>query len=232
MKKANMPEKLIIIAGHYGSGKTNVAVNLALKLKNNGSAVTIIDIDTVNPYFRTADSVKLLNDMGIRCIIPKFANTNVDIPSLPAEIYSTFDLGENEYSVYDAGGDDDGAAVLGMYGEYFEKYGYEMWCVCNMYRPLTGDPQCAADLIRDIEKRSGLKCTGIINNSNLSYETTDEIFKNSFGYINKIKELTNLPIIFHSAFNNILSADNEIFHMQNATKNLYGGNNDEQSDIQ
>jgi len=218
-----MRNKLIIITGHYGSGKTNVAVNLALKLNNEGKQVTIVDMDIVNPYFRTADSAEMLTDKGIKCIIPEFANSNLDLPAIPAEIYSTFEPADNECVIYDVGGDDDGAVALGMYKQYFDKCGYDMWCVCNMYRPLISDPTDAAALISDIEYKSRLKCTGIINNSNLSVETTDETVTDSFGYIEKISEITGLPVIFHTAFNHIVSDNENIFHIINVTKNLYGG---------
>ena len=218
-----MRNKLIIITGHYGSGKTNVAVNLAVKLNNDGKKVTIVDMDIVNPYFRTADSALMLADKGIKCIIPEFANSNIDLPAIPAEIYSTFEPDDNECVIYDVGGDDDGAVVLGMYKQYFDKCGYDMWCVCNMYRPLIADPADAAALISDIERKSQLKCTGIINNSNLSVETTDEVVTDSFGYIDTISKITGLPVIYQTAFNQILSDNENIFHINNVTKNLYGG---------
>ena len=215
--------RLIIITGHYGSGKTNVAVNLAMKLSNDGAKVTIVDMDIVNPYFRTADSAETLREKGVKCIIPEFANSNVDLPMLPAEIYSTFNPSENEVVIYDVGGDDDGAVALGMYKQYFDKIGYDMWCVCNMYRPLISDPSEAAALISDIQRKSQLKCTGIINNSNLSVETTEEVFSDSFGYINAVSEITGLPVVYQTAFNHILSDNENIFHINNVTKNLYGG---------
>lgn len=222
-----MRNKLIIITGHYGSGKTNVAVNLAVKLKNDGYNVTIVDMDIVNPYFRTADSVDLFDEKGIKYIIPKFANSNVDLPSLPSEIYSTFNHADNEYVIYDVGGDDDGATALAMYKQYFDKCGYNMWCVCNMYRPLISNANHACDLISDINKKSRLTCTGLINNSNLGVETTDDIFNDSFAYINEINRITGLPIIFHTALNHILPNNKNIFHINNITKNLYGGQIDE-----
>lgn len=222
-----MRNKLIIITGHYGSGKTNVSVNLALKLKNDGYNVTIVDMDIVNPYFRTADSVDLFDEKGIKYIIPKFANSNVDLPSLPAEIYSTFNHADNEYVIYDVGGDDDGATALAMYKQYFDKCGYDMWCVCNMYRPLISNPNHACDLISDINKKSRLTCTGIINNSNLGIETTDDILNDSFAYIDEISRISGLPIIFHTALNHILPYNENIFHINNVTKNLYGGHIDE-----
>ena len=114
-------EKIIVVTGHFGAGKTNFATaNLAKEAKKNGRPVTLIDLDIVNPYFRAADDKGELEELGIRCIIPDFANTNVDIPTLPPEIYSALEAYENpDYdgvTIFDVGGDN-GAAALGMYGE-------------------------------------------------------------------------------------------------------------------
>ncbi|MCL2517453.1 MAG: P-loop NTPase [Oscillospiraceae bacterium] len=207
-----MFKNFIIITGHYGSGKTNIAVNLAMTLRQSNKNVTIVDMDIVNPYFRMADSKILLERMGIKCIIPEFANTNVDMPALPAEIYSTFN--QDGYVIYDVGGDDNGATALSVYKEYFDKCEYDMFCVCNMYRPLTADPLDAVALLRDIEKKSRLKCTGIINNSNIGVETDEKILFNSFEYISEVCRISGLPLIFHSTNLNF-------FKMQNVTKNIW-----------
>ena len=213
-----MFRNFIIITGHYGSGKTNIAVNIAMTLKQANKNVTIVDMDIVNPYFRTADSKVLLERMGIKCIIPEYANTNVDMPALPAEIYSTFTQDfSGSYVIYDVGGDDDGATALSMYKEYFDKYDYDMFCVCNMYRPLTADPLDAVALLRGIETKSRLKCTGIINNSNIGEETDEKILFNSFDYINEVCRISGLPLIFHST----VQKDLNFFKMQNVTKNIW-----------
>lgn len=107
-------KRINLLAGHYGSGKTNIAVNLAMKIKAESNDVVIVDLDTVNPYFRTVDSKKELNEKGIKVLASQYAGSNVDFPALPSSFYSIFD-NKNTYAVIDIGGDDQGAYALGRY---------------------------------------------------------------------------------------------------------------------
>ena len=117
-------QKRIVVVGHYGSGKTEFSLNLAFRLREQGEKVTIVDLDVVNPYFRTADAVKELKAQGIRVIVPEYANTNVDVPALPPDIFAAF---ETEGTViFDVGGDDDGAIVLGRFFSRFQETPYDM----------------------------------------------------------------------------------------------------------
>jgi len=219
-------EKIVIITGHFGSGKTNVAVNLAVKLALSGKQVAIADFDIVNPYFRTADSTAVLSDHGVRCIIPEFANSNVDIPSIPPEINAVFEKNgqKDEVCIFDVGGDDSGAVALGMFAERIKNCGYEMLFVCSMYRPLTETPEDAADLMHDIESASHLKCSGLINNSNIGPETTTQDILASEAYIDKISELTGVPVLFGSAMSALVpEGERPYLSMFNATKSIYGG---------
>ncbi len=165
-------KRITIFCGHYGSGKTNIAVNYAFYLKKCGKDVAIGDVDIVNPYFRTKDSEKELTDAGIGVISLPFANSNVDLPSLPSEVYS---LVQNRarYAVLDVGGDDRGAYALGRYAPYIlEENDYDMLFVTNFYRPLTQTPDDAFAVLREIEEACKIPFTGIVNNSNLGTETT------------------------------------------------------------
>ncbi len=188
-------KKIIIIAGHYGAGKTNVAVALALRQKFEApeKSVALIDLDTVNPYFRAADSASLLRSSGVRPITPEFANTNVDIPTLPPEIASVFL--SDETAVFDVGGDD-GAVALGVFEADIKKAGYEMLYVTNMYRPLTETPESALCVMREIEAYSRLRFTGIINNSNLGAETNANTVLASLPYAEELSALAELPIVY------------------------------------
>ncbi|MGN1118084.1 MAG: hypothetical protein ACI4RU_05680, partial [Acutalibacteraceae bacterium] len=144
MKRVN------IFCGHYGSGKTNIAINYAVYLKNQGLDVSIADIDIVNPYFRTKDSEDELNKKGIEVISLPFANTNVDLPALPAEVYSLVQ-NKSRYAVFDVGGDDRGAYALGRYvPSILEENNYNMFFVANFYRPLTQTAREALEVIREI----------------------------------------------------------------------------------
>ena len=130
-------KRLTLFAGHYGSGKTNIAVNYALHLAREGNKVTVADLDIVNPYFRTKDSEEELSRAGIRLISPRFANSNVDLPALPAESYRLVQ-DRSEYGVMDIGGDDRGAYALGRYRDaILEEDDYRMAFVVNFHRPLT-----------------------------------------------------------------------------------------------
>lgn len=179
-------KKIQIIVGHYGAGKTNVAVNLALEIKKSINDVSLVDLDIVNPYFRAADNKTLLEENGIKPILPRFANTNVDIPTPPIEIKSVFD--SDCYSVFDVGGDDDGAIVLSVYKNEIIKKSYDMLFVYNAYRPLIEDPVDAFNLMKRIEKVSGLRFSGIVNNSNLGAETCADTI---IGSTLKVKSLSS-----------------------------------------
>ena len=150
----NNTKRISIFCGHYGSGKTNIAVNYALSLKEQGIPVRIADLDIVNPYFRTKDSARELEEAGIELISPTFANTNVDLPALPQELYALVQQ-THTHAVMDVGGDDRGAYALGRYAPYIrEENNFDMFCVVNFYRPLTTTPEEAAEIMAEIEAES------------------------------------------------------------------------------
>ena len=137
-------KRLTLFAGHYGSGKTNLALNWAYALRREGLAVTVADLDIVNPYFRTKDAAAALERAGIGLISSAYANTNLDVPAMPKEIYALVD-GRDRYAVLDVGGDDRGALALGRYVPAIrEENDYEMLLVVNASRPLT---RTAADAL-------------------------------------------------------------------------------------
>lgn len=186
-------KKLTIITGHYGSGKTNVSVNLALHAAKQGRRCTVIDLDIVNPYFRTADFEELFKENGITLKAPMYANSNLDIPALNISVKSILD--ESDCVIIDVGGDDEGAKALGRYAKVISECDdREMLYVINKCRYLTKEPQEALELMRDIEAASTLRCTGIINNTNLGAETTEDIVLSSQEYARKVAEAAGLPV--------------------------------------
>ena len=192
-------KRLTLFAGHYGSGKTNIAVNYALHLAKTGKKVCIADLDIVNPYFRTKDSEKELMAAGIRLVSPKFANSNVDLPALPAESYRLVQ-DRSEYGIMDIGGDDRGAYALGRYAEAIKaEDDYRMAFVVNCYRPLTATVEDAIEIMREIEAAAGIKFTCIVNNSNLGNETTANTLLDSLDFVNELSLKTGLPIWMHTA---------------------------------
>ena len=199
-------KRLTLFAGHYGSGKTNIAVNYAIHLAKEGKRVCIGDLDIVNPYFRTKDSEKALSQAGVELISPQFANSNVDLPALPAEAYRLVE-DKGIYAIMDIGGDDRGAYALGRYVPAIrQENNYRMVFVANCYRPLTRTPREALEVMREIETACGLAFTDLINNSNLGTETSPETVLESLDYINELKQLSGLPLFAHTAEHSVAEA--------------------------
>ena len=194
-KDASMDfKRILLLSGHYGSGKTNIALNLAHLLRQTHERVTIADVDIVNPYFRTSDSRRELEDAGIRLICSEFAGSNVDLPALPASIYAVTD-DPTQAAIIDVGGDDRGALALGrLRDRILEENDYEMLLVINRFRPLTKTPELTVEVMREIEIAGGIPFTAVINNSNLGAETTPEDVLNSMAYADEVCRLTGLPL--------------------------------------
>ena len=187
-------KRISIFCGHYGSGKTNIAVNYALSLKEQGISVRIADLDIVNPYFRTKDSAQELETAGIELISPVFANTNVDLPALPQEMYALVQQ-KHMHAVMDVGGDDRGAYALGRYAPFIrEENNFDLFCVVNFFRPLTATPEEAAEVMAEIEAAAHLPFTAIINNSNLGEATTLEDVLSTKEKCEALSRMTGLPI--------------------------------------
>lgn len=187
-------KRLTLLCGHYGSGKTNIAVNLAYKLKQQHEKTTIADLDIVNPYFRTKDSSGEFEDLGIRLICSDYANSNVDIPALPQDIYALTEDKELK-AIIDVGGDDRGALALGrLTPAILAENDYEMLMVLNFFRPLTPDAKSVLEVMAEIEAACKIKFTGLINNSNLGVETTPQNILSSNKKAEEVSKLTGLPL--------------------------------------
>ena len=192
-------KRLTLFAGHYGSGKTNIAVNYAMHLAREGKQVCIADLDIVNPYFRTKDSERELAELGIDLISPRYANTNVDLPALPAESYRLVQ-DKSVYGVIDIGGDDRGAYALGRFADAIkEEANYRMAFVLNQYRPLTATIPDAIEILHEIEAACGIRFNCIVNNSHLGAETTPEIVRESVAFAEEFSKATGLPLWLHTA---------------------------------
>ena len=192
-------KRLTLFAGHYGSGKTNIAVNYALKLSAEGKSVCIADLDIVNPYFRTKDSEAELAAAGIALVSPQYANTNVDLPALPAESYRLVQ-DKSVFGIMDIGGDDRGAYALGRFAPAIKAEGdYRMAFVVNCYRPLTTTVEDTVEIMKEIEAACGLGFTCIVNNSNLGEESTAKTLLDSLDFVERLSRATGLPVWMHTA---------------------------------
>ena len=191
-------KRITMLCGHYGSGKTNVAVNLALEMSKTHDNVVALDLDIVNPYFRTKDSMKEFEKAGIRLIASEYANTNVDIPALPQEMYAVTD-DKSITAVLDVGGDDRGALALGRLAPaILSENDYEMLMVINCYRPLTKTAEQTIEVMHEIETACKMKFTGLVNNSNLGALTTKEDILASLPYAEEVSLKTGIPLVLTS----------------------------------
>jgi len=203
-------KRITLLAGHYGSGKTNIAVSMALAeaagkrwipegengVERKFRQLAIADLDIVNPYFRTEDSRDDLEKAGIRLICSVYANSNVDLPSMPEDLYAITD-DRSLRTVIDVGGDDRGALALGRLSEAVRNEAdYEMFMVINCFRPLTRDAASTVEVIREIELAGRLPFTGLINNSNLGRDTAPEDVLGSLSYAREVEDLSGLPLVY------------------------------------
>ena len=185
-------KRITIFAGHYGSGKTTAAVAYAKKLREKHEKVMIVDIDLINPYYRTKDAQDELDALGISVVSPTYANTNIETPSVPPQVMAAFSQ-KDTYVVFDAAGDDDGAVVLSRFFVEFSQEDYDFFMVVNTKRPLTRDRQSIIIYKDDIERASRMQFTALVNATNLSAETTVSDILEGEKIVNEVAEATRLP---------------------------------------
>lgn len=214
---------VVVVCGHYGVGKTNLSLNLALDAAARGFDVTLVDLDVVNPFFRSSDYGELLDDAGVRVIAPVFAGTNLDGPSLSGTILPaieqaqyTPEAGEPErLLIIDAGGDDVGATALGRFAHAVAADPYEMLYVVNRSRNLTQEPAEAAEVLREIEAKSHLRATAVANNTHLQSDTDARVIEQGIPFAQEVAELVDLPLAFTTvpADQTTSVADRETIHL-------------------
>lgn len=211
-------KRITLLCGHYGSGKTNIAVNLSLEMRKHYEKVAIADLDIVNPYFRTKDSAEELQKADIKLIVSEYAGTNVDIPALPQGMYSLTD-DKSVMAVIDVGGDDRGALALGRLSDAIKaENNYEMLLVINKFRPLTPDVASTLEVMAEIETACRIKFTGIVNNSNLGELTEPQDVLGSMQYAEDVSAVTGLPIKFtavnETLYNSLKGKINNLFPLK------------------
>jgi len=192
-----LDKRLVIVIGHYGSGKTEFSVNYAVKMKESFENVNIADLDIVNPYFRSREKREFFERIGIKVFDSSIKNTAVDIPALPAQLMGVI-LNPNEKSVLDVGGDPVGARVLARYSEQIKNVEYDMFFVINGNRPETNTVEGALKHLRMIEATSRLKVTGLINNTHMLKDTTAEDVEFGHELTKKVSWETDIPIRYEA----------------------------------
>lgn len=209
-KRPKLLKQVIVIVGGYGSGKSEVAVNLARYLLINQEVtenISIADLDIVNPYFRSREAGEQLDKLGIKSIIPIGENFHADLPIILPQIKGAIQNPQGKL-ILDVGGDDVGARVLSSLGGAFEKETYDLLLVLNASRPFTADVDGSCKLIKSIEESSRLKFTGIIANTHLMDNTTPEIIYEGLKLAKKVSKKTGLPIKFLSVVNEMVNKIN------------------------
>lgn len=190
--------RIHIFTGHFGSGKTEIAVNYAMMLSRKSKGTILVDLDIINPFFRSSEVKEVLEQEGVRVISPVFALTTVDVPSLPAAIQSVFQTEQGQV-VFDVGGDEVGARVLGRYYHYFSAAGYEMFYVINTRRPLSSTSEDIIEMLEAVQDRSRLQVTGLISNTNLSYETEVSHILEGQMIVEEVGRRRSLPVVMTCA---------------------------------
>ncbi len=193
---------VVVVVGHYGVGKTNLSLNLAFDARERGSAVALVDLDVVNPYFRSSDSRALLEERGVRLVAPVFAGTNLDGPSLSPEVPAAIEWARaapGRVAVVDAGGDDAGATALGRFADAVAAGPYEMLYAVNRSRNLTQDPAGAAEVLREVEAASRLRATAVVNNTHLKGDTDLETIRRGIPFAEEVARASGLPLAFTTA---------------------------------
>lgn len=197
--------RIAAVVGHYGSGKTEIAMALSIRAAEEGRKVKIVDLDIVNPFFRSAEQREALGALGVGLIAPPYALTGVDLPVLPAEVQSVFD-DPSLYAVLDVGGEEAGAAALGRYRPHFDRAGCQLYYVVNVFRPFSEDAEQIARQMERIERRARLHPAGLINNSNLGPWTTPEQILEGQRVLERVAMRTGVPVAAAAGEEKVLKA--------------------------
>lgn len=190
--------RISIITGHYGTGKTEVSVNLALALAEEGEQVMLADLDIVNPYFRSRERKEMLEEAGVRVIATSQACHHADVPALPAEVLSILE-NRDVRGVLDIGGDPVGARVLARFQPKIVPEDYQLIYVVNANRPEVRTVENAVSYLRRIEETTGLTCTGLVNNTHLCGETTETEVRRGAELARAVSAETGIPVLCHVA---------------------------------
>ena len=193
-------KEYIVFMGNFGSGKTELALHFAHASAAAGNATTLVDLDIINPYFRASERRLSLEQEGIRLISPTYAMSDVEIITVPPDVYSAFAPGKGTV-IFDVGGDGNGARAMGQYRAYFDKIDpakIKVWLVINAHRPMSATPEKIIQIMRETEYNSRLSVAGLINNGNMSYETTGEDLAFAYDIVKATSEMTGIPVIMTS----------------------------------
>jgi hypothetical protein len=203
------PKRISIFVGYFGSGKTETALNYALRLNKKGRKVTVVDLDLINPYFRTRQVKACFEKMGIKVVSPEGKLANADIPALPPAILGVLERPDG-CGVFDVGGGGIGATVLGRFKNDLPDGTYDLFLVVNTCRPYSRDADSIISITAEIEKISRLKVSALVSNTNLGPETDVAAILAGHRIISEAAQRLNLPVAFISARADLADAMGEM----------------------
>ena len=222
-----LDHRLTIIIGAYGSGKSEIAVNMSLAQRKAlpDKKLLIADLDIVNPFYRSSDCGAVLEEAGVRLITPLYAGSNVDAPVLTPEMYVIFD-DESYQGIFDIGGEDMGAIVLGSIKKRIENTDAAIYMAVNTLRPFTSDPEQIAVMTNELAAASGFKIDGYLNNTNLLEETTADIVAEGERKVLEASKITGIPLIANCVMESVeipdgKLTDHELFKMKRTIHYAY-----------
>ncbi len=201
-----MDRRLKIIIGAYGSGKSEISVNLALEMRKTApeDKILLADLDIVNPFYRSADAAGVLEENNIRLISPMYANSNVDAPVLSGEVYVIFD--DDSYrGVFDIGGEDMGATILGSMRSRLDNTGAELLMAVNTRRPFTSTADEIIIMASELQEASKMKITGLINNTNILEQTTAGDVIEGEKILLEVSQKTGIPLVLTTVMEGVMS---------------------------
>lgn len=189
-------QKYIVLIGHFGSGKTELALALARRLGRERGRTALVDLDIVNPYFRSSEHERLLTEEGIDVVTPSFAHSTVDVPALPADVHKVFDSDRYRHVIFDVGGDAAGATALGRYRPFIQPLRDQMrvYYVVNPLRPLTATEDAICALLSRMEARARVEADSIVNNANLQRETTAQDLIGAQALLERVSKRLSIPV--------------------------------------
>lgn len=187
--------RLTIFVGNYGSGKTELSMNYALDLARQGQRVALVDLDIINPYFRSREKAGLLESQGVHVILPQAEYVMSEAPAMPPEV-AGFIANQDYHVVIDVGGDNTGATALGRFADLIKDTGYRMLLVVNTNRPDTDSPAGILAVMHSIEAASRLSVTALVSNTNLAWETDLDLVQQGYEMLEQVSLQTGLPIDF------------------------------------
>ena len=211
-------KRLRVFTGHFGSGKTEISVNYAIELARHNKDTCIVDLDIVNPYFSVREVRDYLESLGIRVVALPMEITNAELSTVPADVLAAFNNKSYEV-VLDVGGDDMGAVALGQYNRFFKEEPYDMFFVINTNRPYTSTAEGIMEYVDSIQRSSRLKVSYLINNTNMSYETTVDDVLRGQTIVEEASQNMNIPIKYTCVSEDIPDKllnkiNNEIFKLK------------------